>query len=89
MRYIIEGSATGKVLQENRIRIARGELRVTPLAEAVPNLDSKDAAIADSKDAAITDTKEVTADDSKEVSAVDEKETAKTTAKKSARTAKK
>lgn len=32
MRYIIEGRSVDKVLQENRIRISRGELKVTPLA---------------------------------------------------------
>lgn len=35
MKYIIEGRSVGKVLQENRIRIARGELKVTPLADDV------------------------------------------------------
>ena len=35
MRYIIEGRSVDKVLQENRIRIARGEIKVTPLADDV------------------------------------------------------
>lgn len=89
MRYIIEGPATGKVLQENRIRIARGELRVTPLAGAVPNIDSKDAPVADDKQVTPDDSKQVSADDSKEVLPTDEKTPAKVGAKKSARTAKK
>lgn len=69
MRYIIEGPAIGKILQENRIRIARGEIRITPLVEAVPNLDRKDAPVADSKDVTTddTDSKKVASDtDSKE-----------------------
>ena len=35
MRYIIEGRSVDKVLQENRIRISRGEIKVTPLADDV------------------------------------------------------
>lgn len=58
MKYIFEGPALQKVLQENRIRIARGELRVTPLVEAAPIVeDEKTPAVEDIKEIAVTDTK--------------------------------
>ena len=55
MKYIIEGRAIGNVLRENRIRIAKGDIIVTPLAEAVT----------DEKEAEVVDTKEVTFEDEK------------------------
>jgi len=32
MKYIVEGPALAKLLQENRIRVQRGDLKFTPLA---------------------------------------------------------
>lgn len=55
MKYIIEGSALDKVLRENRIRIAKGELVVTPFEEAAE--DNKDVAVEDTKDVPAVDTK--------------------------------
>lgn len=63
MKYIIEGRAIGNVLRENRIRIAKGDIIVTPLAEAVT--DEKGAEVADTKEAEVVDTKEVTFEDEK------------------------
>ena len=57
-KYIIEGPALDKVLRENRIRIARGELRVTPLVEAASIVeDEKTPAVEDTKEVAVTDEK--------------------------------
>lgn len=55
MKYVISGSALDNVLRENRIRIAKGELIVTPFEEAAD--DSKDVVVEDTKDVAVTDTK--------------------------------
>ena len=33
MKYIVEGPALAKLLRENRIRVARGELTFTPLVD--------------------------------------------------------
>ncbi len=57
MKYVFSGTAIDKVLRENSIRIARGELIVTPLDEAVPVEDGKDVAVEDSKDVVVADTK--------------------------------
>lgn len=57
MKYVIEGIALENVLRENRIRIAKGELIVTPFDEAVPVEDGKDVVVEDSKDVMPTDTK--------------------------------
>ena len=57
MKYVIEGKALENVLRENRIRIARGELIVTPFDEAVSVEDGKDVAVEDSKDVEPSDTK--------------------------------
>ena len=57
MKYIIEGKALENVLRENRIRIARGELKVTPFDEAVSVEVGKDVAVEDSKTVEPTDTK--------------------------------
>ena len=57
MKYIIEGKALENVLRENRIRIARGDLKVTPIDEAVSVEVGKDVAVEDSKDVEPTDTK--------------------------------
>lgn len=55
MKYVFEGPALAKVLQENRIRIARGDLRVTPLVEA--DEDTKEPEVEDTKDVVPTDEK--------------------------------
>ena len=57
MKYVIEGKALENVLRENRIRIARGDLKVTPFDEAVSLEVGKDVAFEDSKDVEPTDTK--------------------------------
>jgi len=57
MKYVIEGIALENVLRENRIRIAKGELIVTPFDEAVPVEDGKDVVVEDSKDVMPADTK--------------------------------
>ena len=75
MKYIIEGRAIGNVLRENRIRIAKGDLIVTPLAEAVT--DEKGAEVADTKEAEVVDTKEAEVADTKEVTFEDETKPAK------------
>ena len=57
MKYVIEGKALANVLREHRIRIARGDLKVTPFDEAVSVEVGKDVAVEDSKDVEPTDTK--------------------------------
>lgn len=57
MKYVIEGKALENVLRENRIRIARGDLKVTPFDEAVSLEVGKDVAVEDSKSVEPTDTK--------------------------------
>ena len=57
MKYVIEGKAIENVLRENRIRIARGDLKVTPFDEAVSVEVGKDVAVEDSKDVEPTDIK--------------------------------
>lgn len=91
MKYIIEGRDVEVVLRENAIRIKRGDLVVTPYAEAHPaGADSKDVKSADSKAAPVADEKEVTANaDSKDVNPADEKAPAVSKAKKSTGNAKK
>ena len=71
MKYIFEGPALQKVLQENRIRIARGELRVTPLVEAAP------APVNDVTETPVEDTKDVVVEDTKDVPVVDAKKPVK------------
>ena len=56
MKYVIEGKALENVLRENRIRIARGDLKVTPFDEAVSVEVGKDVAVEDSKAVEPTDT---------------------------------
>lgn len=59
MKYVFSGPALDSVLRENRIRIARGDLIVTPLDEAAPEVE-------DTKVPEVEDTKEVAhADDKK------------------------
>ena len=56
MKYIISGNAVDLVLRENRIRIQRGDLVVTPFEEAAPVEDSKDV-VEDTKEVAVQDKK--------------------------------
>lgn len=53
-KYIVEGPALAKLLRENRIRIARGELSFTPLVDGD---DKKEASVEDSKDIPPVETK--------------------------------
>lgn len=53
-KYIVEGPALAKLLRENRIRVARGELTFTPL---VDGNDKKEASVEDSKDIPPVETK--------------------------------
>ena len=53
-KYIVEGPALAKLLRENRIRIARGELSFTPLVDGD---DKKEASAEDSKDIPPVETK--------------------------------
>lgn len=53
-KYIVEGPALAKLLRENRIRIARGELTFTPLVDGD---DKKEASVEDSKDIPPVETK--------------------------------
>lgn len=55
MKYIFEGPAIDVVLRENSIRIAKGELVVTPFVEDA--VDEKTAEVEDTKEVAVTDTK--------------------------------
>lgn len=57
-KYIFEGPALQKVIKENRIRIARGELIVTPLVDAAPEVeDTKVPEVEDTKVVAHADEK--------------------------------
>lgn len=61
MKCVFEGDAKelGKVLRENRLRISRGVIKVTPLAEAEESAaDAKEAEILDSKAEPEADAKE-------------------------------
>lgn len=53
-KYIVEGPALAKLLRENRIRVARGELTFTPLVDGD---DKKEASVEDSKDIPPVETK--------------------------------
>ena len=54
-KYIVEGPALGKLLQENRIRVLRGEITFTPLT--IGEEDDKSAEVSDEKEVAVTDCK--------------------------------
>lgn len=49
MKYVFSGPALDNVLRENSIRIAKGELIVTPFVEAEAE-DSKEIIVEDTKD---------------------------------------
>lgn len=62
MKYIVEGPALAKLLQENRIRVLRGEITFTPLtigeeAPIIGEEDDKGADVCDEKEVAVTDCK--------------------------------
>ena len=70
MKYIVSGPALDKVLRENRIRIARGEIKFTPLVEAAH------ATVKDVPETPAEDVKDVP-EDTKDVPVVDEKKPVK------------
>ena len=55
MKYILEGNPkeVAKVIQENRIRVERGQISfaLVPDEEVIPDEDTKDVDAADTKDA--------------------------------------
>lgn len=69
MKYILEGSDAEikKVLQENKLRAARGVIKFTPYA------DTKVVKVADTKKVAKTEVKQVEQADTKYVKAGDTK----------------
>ena len=77
MKYIVSGPALDKVLRENRIRIARGEIKFTPFVEAAP-ATVKDVP-EDTKDVPETPAEDVkdVPEDTKYVPVVDEKKPVK------------
>lgn len=90
MKYVLQGKeqAIRNVIKENRIRIKRGLISITPLADAVEEPvkveeDSKDVENVDSKAVDDEDSKEVIVEDSKKVAEDDAKEPAKETKTKS------
>lgn len=71
MKYIVSGPALDKVIRENRIRVARGEIKFTPFVEAAP------APVNDVTEAPVEDTKDVVVEDTKDVPVVDAKKPVK------------
>lgn len=67
MKYIVSGPALDKVIRENRIRVARGEIKFTPFVEAPP------APVNDVPETPVEDTKDVVVEDTKDVPVVDTK----------------
>ncbi len=61
-KYIISGKAVDKVLRENRIRISRGDLEVTPYDDAAPEQEPAPEV----PEVPVTDDKTVNGDDDKE-----------------------
>ena len=80
MKYILEGNPkeVAKVIQENRIRVERGQISfvLVPDEEEADNAtDSKDVVdIDDTKDVDTDDTKDVVLDDTKDVDTDDTKD---------------
>lgn len=80
MKYILEGNPkeVAKVIQENRIRVERGQISfaLVPDEEEVPDAtDTKDIVeIDDTKDVDTDDTKDVDTDDTKDVDVDDSKD---------------
>lgn len=71
MKYIVSGPALDKVIRENRIRVARGEIKFTPFVEAAP------APVNDVTETPVEDTKDVVVEDTKDVPVVDTKKPVK------------
>ena len=71
MKYIVEGRALAKLLQENRIRVQRGDLKFTPLAgdgeEAKPVVDTTSEDKVADVDKVVEDKEEPVVEDSKDV----------------------
>ena len=76
MKYIVEGPALAKLLQENRIRVLRGEITFTPLTigeeaptigEEAPTIGEEALTIGeeDDKSADVSDDKDVAVTDCK------------------------
>lgn len=87
MKYIIYGNAMDKLIRENKIRIERGDIIVTPLKEESPEVDSmemnpctedvKSVEEDDTKDVDLyTDDKNIKSDDTKDVPEAEVKATA-------------
>ena len=89
-KYIVEGPALAKLLRENRIRVARGELTFTPLVDGdekkaepvvvddkdIPTVEINVPAEAEDGDTTSEESKEKEIEDSKDVVAEDSKEVA-------------
>lgn len=75
MKYILEGNPkeVAKVIQENRIRVERGQISFA----LVPDEEEADNAT-DSKDVVLDDTKDVDTDDTKDVVDTDDTKAAQT-----------
>ena len=79
MKYILEGNPkeVAKVIQENRIRVERGQISFALVhdEEVIPDAaDTKDVIDEDTKDVIDEDTKDVIDEDTKDVDAVDSKD---------------
>ena len=86
MKYILEGNPkeVAKVIQENRIRVERGQISfaLVPDEEVNPEAaDTKDVITSDTKDVIDKDTKDVIDEDTKDVEAADTKDAPTKTAK--------
>lgn len=86
MKYILEGNPkeVAKVIQENRIRVERGQISFALVhdEEVIPDAaDTKDVIDEDTKDVIDEDTKDVDAVDSKDVDAADTKDAPTKTSK--------
>lgn len=79
MKYIVSGPALDKVIRENRIRVARGEIKFTPFVEAAPAPvnDVPETPVEDTKDDVVEDTKDDVVEDTKDVPVVDAKKPVK------------
>ena len=86
MKYILEGNPkeVAKVIQENRIRVERGQISfaLVPDEEVIPDAaDTKDVIDKDTKDVIDEDTKDVIDEDTKDVDAADTKDAPTKTSK--------
>ena len=86
MKYILEGNPkeVAKVIQENRIRVERGQISFALVhdEEVIPDAaDTKDVIDEDTKDVIDEDTKDVDAVDSKDVDSADTKDAPTKTSK--------